>query len=129
MKYAVIDTNILIWWYKIGEVRGSRDIEDIAPLFSVITKIEALGFNDITPDESNAIEAMLNTGELIFVDHVIAQKTIELRQKYKIKTPDAIIAATAIVHNAQLWTANTDDFAQLKELKLFNPIDLEKMKS
>lgn len=65
---------------------------------------------------------MLDTGELIYIDTDIAQQTIKLRQKYRIKTPDAIIAATAIVNNSELWTANTSDFSNIKDLKLHNPL-------
>ncbi len=122
MKRAVIDTNVLISWYKAGTITGQVDLASIAPIFSIITKIESLGFQKITDIESKAINNMLNTGELIYIDHDIAQQTIDLRQKLKIKTPDAIIAATALVNDVELWTANTSDFSNVKGLKLHNPL-------
>ena len=39
-----------------------------------------------------------------------------------IKLPDAIIAATALVHGLTLWTHNTDDFKDVPQLKLFDPM-------
>lgn len=39
------------------------------------------------------------------------------RQKYKIKTPDAIIGATALVHGFEILTNNVDDFKRL-DLKI-----------
>ena len=121
MKRAVIDTNVLISWYKMGVISNIDDL-DIAHIFSIITKIEALGFQGITKNEIRAIDKMLDTGELIYIDTDIAQQTIKLRQEYKVKTPDAIIAATALVNNAELWTANTSDFSNIEDLKLHNPL-------
>lgn len=122
MKRIIIDTNVLISWYKSGIISNSDDLASIAPIFSIITKIEALGFQEITKDEIKAISKMLDTGELVYIDSDIAQRTISLRQKYRIKTPDAIIAATAMAKNSELWTANTSDFSKIEDLKLHNPL-------
>jgi predicted nucleic acid-binding protein len=35
---------------------------------------------------------------------------------------DAIVAATAIENNCELWTANTGDFKHIEGLKLVNPL-------
>ncbi len=123
MNRAVIDTNILISWYKTGFISNNEDLDKVAPIFSIITKIEALGFQDITKAEAKAINKMLNTGELVYIDGDIAQQTIKLRQKYRIKTPDGIIAATALANNSELWTANTSDFSNIDGLKLHNPLE------
>ncbi len=122
MKQAVIDTNVLIYWYKAGFIPSNMDLSTIVPVYSIVTKIEALGFQYITNSEVKAINAMLASGELVSISDSIADQTISLRQNYKIKTPDAIIAATALVNNAELWTANTADFSNIKGLKLFNPL-------
>ncbi len=121
MNRVVVDTNVLIGWYKIGTIHHA-DLNNIAPIFSIITKIEALGFRQITDKEVASINKMLGTGELIYIDSNIAQQTIILRQKFRIKTPDAIIASTALVNNAELWTANISDFASIEGLKLHNPL-------
>jgi len=122
MKRVVIDTNVLISWYKTGIISSNSNLESIFPIFSIITSIEALGFQHITNSEVKAINAMLGSGELVTISDSIADQTIKLRQSYKIKTPDAIIAATALVSNSELWTANTTDFSSIKNLKLFNPL-------
>lgn len=66
------------------------------------------------------LTSMRRGGQLPDVD--IAQQTINLRQKYTIKTPDAIIAATALVNNSELWTANISDFSKIQGLKLRYPL-------
>jgi predicted nucleic acid-binding protein len=52
----------------------------------------------------------------------IVQQVIAIRQKKKIKLPDAIIAATAMEHSAVLITRNTKDFNSLA-FKTINPFD------
>lgn len=56
---------------------------------------------------------------------LFADATIELRKKYRIKLPDAIIYATALVERQSLLTNNTVDFIKLdNQVKLINPFDL-----
>jgi predicted nucleic acid-binding protein len=47
------------------------------------------------------------------LDEEIAEQTIVLRQRFKTKTPDAIIAATALINNLTVVTNNSDDFNRL----------------
>ncbi|MFY8003432.1 MAG: PIN domain-containing protein [Chitinophagaceae bacterium] len=47
--------------------------------------------------------------------------TAELRKNFKIKLPDAIIAATAIVNELTLITRNTNDFKHINILRTINP--------
>ena len=44
---------------------------------------------------------------------MVGNQTIKNRQQYKIKTPDAIIGATAQVHGFEIITNNIDDFKNL----------------
>ena len=39
---------------------------------------------------------------------------------HKLKLPDAQIAATAILHNAELFTLNRKDFEYIPNLKLYS---------
>jgi len=40
---------------------------------------------------------------------------------HKLEFADALIAATAIQHNAELFTLNRKDFAYIPSLKLYEP--------
>lgn len=51
----------------------------------------------------------------------IVDKTIELRKACTIKIPDAIIAASAIIHGSTLITRNASDFNVVKNLNVLNP--------
>ncbi len=50
---------------------------------------------------------------LFDLDDSIAQTTIKLRRRFKIKTPDAIIATTALVNKMSVVTNNRSDFEVL----------------
>lgn len=54
----------------------------------------------------------------------IKSKTAEIRMQHKIKLPEAIIAATALVYDLTLLTRNTTDFKQIGRLKVIDPFSL-----
>jgi len=54
----------------------------------------------------------------------IVNKAILIRQKQKIKLPDAIIASTALVNGMILVTRNTKDFKNIPDLETVNPYDI-----
>ena len=92
-------------------------------VISIISKIEVLGFNgDVS--ELKRLTDFIGLATIFFVDDAIANKTIELRKTHKIKTPDAIIAATALVYNLTLITRNTTDFKNIEGLITVNPHQL-----
>ncbi|MCA9349486.1 hypothetical protein KC853_00385 [Candidatus Saccharibacteria bacterium] len=49
--------------------------------------------------------------------------SIRLRQRYNLSLGDAIIAATALTYQLQLWTANIKDFQSVEGLNLYNPLE------
>ena len=84
---------------------------------SVINQIELLGFNGSTT-EMQTLEAFIMTSNVIPLHDAIVQKTIEFRKTYKIKLPDAVIAATTLVHGLTLITRNISDFEKIQELEV-----------
>jgi len=51
----------------------------------------------------------------------VITQCVNLRKGKKIKTSDAIIAATALVYGYTIITNNEKDFANIKGLKIINP--------
>ena len=90
---------------------------------SIISKIEVLGFND-NYEEIKKLNEFIELANIFYIDEIIADKTIELRKKYKIKLPDAIIAATAIVYNLILVSRNITDFNKIEGINIINPYTL-----
>ncbi len=66
----------------------------------------------VSPDEEVVVRAFLATFELLPVDAPVAEEAMRLRRARRLKLPDAIILATARVHDRVLATRNTKDFAR-----------------
>lgn len=84
--------------------------------------MECLGFNFSLKDEETIMIGLCKSFENYNINNEIISETIFLRKQYKIKLPDAIIAATALVNNWILVTINTKDFEKIKNLKFINPM-------
>jgi predicted nucleic acid-binding protein len=104
----LLDTNIVIGLLK-GNVKAIDLAEAVALDLSVsavsqITRMELLGFSDMTQTEESRIKQFLQACNVLLIDERVEQETIRLRKVTSLKLPDAIIAATSVVHNAALLT-------------------------
>jgi len=88
---------------------------------SVITKIEVLSFDPDKDDNYPILVEFFKTSNIFELIDEIVDKTILIRQKQKIKLPDAIIASTALVNEMILVTRNTKDFKNIPDLETVNP--------
>lgn len=97
----ILDTNAVIYLQK-GML--------VAPLpqgiygISIITEIELRGFPGLTDPQRGWLMSFLDSVYILGLNEAIKERAIELRQRYRIKLPDAIIAATAIEEKAMLLT-------------------------
>ncbi len=96
-------------------------LENITPIISVITRIEVLGWFNVLPEQITALSAYMEEVTILPLEELVILKTIELRQNYHIKTPDAIIAATALVQNFTLISRNLSDFKNIDGLDTIDP--------
>jgi len=71
---------------------------------SVITEMELLSFHAISPVEEAAIMAFLEEVTVIPLNDAVKQKTIAFRRVTNCKLPDSIIAATALLLDAEVVT-------------------------
>jgi len=120
-KNALFDSNILIYLSK-EEIPFAFINQFDAIFVSVITYMEILGYPFEHSNEENFIKELLTVFQTLYLDQHIADITIEIRKKKRIKLPDAIIAATAISANLHLVTRNTSDFSDIDVL-LLNPFE------
>ena len=120
----LIDTNAVIEFLggklpKSGSKFLQKIIDENLHHLSVINQIELLGFNG-TPDEMQTLADFIDFTNILPLSDLVAQKTIDLRKFYKIKLPDAIIAATALTYNFIIITRNISDFDKIKGLVCVN---------
>lgn len=112
----LIDTNVVIYYFN-GLTEDEKLHEIITNSFniSIITKIEFLGWGEFLADESlySKAKEFISYANVFELDEEIAEQTIALRQRFKTKTPDAIIAATALINGLTVVTNNSDEFNRL----------------
>lgn len=82
--------------------------------------MEVLGYKFEKSEEKAIITEIVNTFDIINLDHEIANKVIEIREKNKIKLPDAIILATAQSLKADLITNNIQDFPNIDGISIIS---------
>ena len=58
------------------------------------------------------------------MDEIVAEEAARVRGVYNLKMPDAIIAATSIVHKADVLLTNDHSFEVIKEIQVVSPEDL-----
>jgi predicted nucleic acid-binding protein len=116
---VIIDTNIFIYISNGTLDTGIVANEDIA--HASVTKIEALGFPELTANELLLLNALFSESQHLTLTDQVVGRAVMLRQARRMGLGDAIIAATALEHDLTLWTANVDDFKHIEGLKLLDP--------
>jgi predicted nucleic acid-binding protein len=102
----VLDTNVIAGHAK-GDKASTRLIEDrgdVELYASIITRVELFSPSDLPPDEAGHILQLLQQVTVVALNEDVEETTILIRRKTKLKLPDAVIAATAVVFNATLVT-------------------------
>ena len=110
-----VDSNILI--YMLERHPAVSYMSKFFLGVSVISEIELMGRKNITSHEANTIRGILKGCEIIDFSNDIKEITISLKQKYSVKIPDAIIAATAKYFDLPLVTADMD-FKKIKDVDI-----------
>lgn len=118
----LIDTNALSDYLgKRLPVMGMNFMDtviDNTPSISVINRIELLGHN---LPELPFFKIAVAGCTVYDLTETIILKTIAIRKSRRIKLPDAIIAATALVYDLMLITHNLSDFDRIPNLRLVDP--------
>ncbi len=118
------DTNILIEFYKNNPhvIHKLRQVGLNQLTISVITQAE-LYYGAFNKAELNSIKKHLSSIHILPIDTDVSTKFLHLMETYslshKASIPDALIAATALVYQIELYTLNTKDFQFIPELRLY----------
>jgi predicted nucleic acid-binding protein len=117
------DTNILIEFYK-GNPTIIQALKQLGPAqlaVSIVTQAE-LYYGALNKAELQQIKQHLAQLRQLPVDHQISALFLELIESYalshNLNLPDALIAATALVHGLPLYTLNRKDFHYIPDLQL-----------
>ena len=125
VKKYLIDSNTIIDFCN-GNLpeNGRAFLMGINPEISIITNIELFATKNILQEEYELLEKFVAFSVVYDVSKNLIDTTIDIRKTYKIKLPDAIIAATALVYGMTLISRNSKDFDGIDGLEFINPYNI-----
>lgn len=107
MVSALFDTNILIDHLR-GSANADQELKRYADRsISLVSWIEVVvGATGNEP----ATRHYFASYKILPIDHAAAERAVRLRRQYRVRLADALVWATAQVHQLLLVTRNTKDF-------------------
>ena len=124
----LLDTNVIINFlgatFTPEVMKRLGKIIDVQSNVSIISKMEALGYNFKSKHSQNITETFIEGSTILVINEEVVNNTIIIRRGKKIDLPDAIIAATALTYNLILLTSNVADFKNIHGLKVALPQDI-----
>ena len=111
VKY-LLDTNIIIGLHAhhpaVLDLLRTQQIKTSECAYSAITRMELLSYPAITVADKQTLEFLLSCMTYLAITTAIEDEAIQFRINNKTKLPDAIIAATAIHHQLELFTLDKE---------------------
>lgn len=105
---CLLDTNVVIGLLKQHTAAvlliETHQLDLNQVVISQITRMELLGYPGLPNEEERKILGFLQNCLVLLIDEAVEQRAIQLRRSGNYKLPDAIIAATALVHQLTLLT-------------------------
>jgi predicted nucleic acid-binding protein len=124
-KRHLIDSNVIIDFCNGKLSAAGRDLlTKKEPEISIITNIELFATKNISEQEYLLLEQFLAITTIHPLTKDLVKTTIDIRQQYKLKLPDAVIASTAVYFDMLLLTRNIADFNKIKGLQIIDPYSL-----
>jgi predicted nucleic acid-binding protein len=127
MEQYLIDTNVVSDYFTASFSAAGMQFMDEAidaiPNLSVITQIELLCWKKDAAIEQK-VKDFINDSIVLDITPYVINHCVNIRKGKKIKTPDAIIAATALAYGYTIITNNEKDFNNINGLKIINPFTL-----
>lgn len=126
-QIVLVDTNILIEIYKNNEL-VKKNIESLQSRGIAISIVSASELVYGAKDKNELRLWMKSIEELVVfkIDEEISQKAFDLMHRFSLSHnldfPDALIAATALLKNIELYTLNLKHFRYIPDLKLYEPV-------
>ncbi len=121
----LLDTNSLIYYFQgapeMDDVFRQIELGTARPVVSIITVVELLGFPRLERADETRIRSLLAGFSVVPVDVKVADRAVELKRRRGVKTPDAIIAATALLEGACLVTRDQALLDRIPEVESLNP--------
>lgn len=123
-KYLIDTSGVIKYLSETFPLKGLLFIDEILNKESIIffiSEIELQVWNPEEQDDLKIYQSFVSESTVVGLQDGIIQETIRIRKHYKLKLPDAVIVATALVNDMTLIADNDKDFMLVPELKYINP--------
>ena len=121
VKY-LLDSNTLIYASqpdaRFAVCRQWIEREQVA--ISAVSRVEVLGFHNLTQTDAEFLATVLRFVPQLPVTDAVLDRAVLIRKQFRLKTPDAIITATALEHDLALITAD-QGFQRVAGLIVIDP--------
>ena len=111
-----VDTNICIYLLNDDQVVADL-LNGYSIYISFITEIELCAYHSNNPLAKKILDSFIEAVTVVDINNDIKRKTVEIRRDFKLKLPDSIIAASALVENISFITADKG-FRKVPELAI-----------
>ena len=118
----ILDSNSIIYSIKPEFTKLRKLIAEHSPAVSAISYVEVLGYHQLTESDEQDFMDFFDTAQILPVSQAVLNQAVKLRQQRKMSLGDSLIAATAVVNDLTLITANTTDFKWISGMKLLDPL-------
>jgi tRNA(fMet)-specific endonuclease VapC len=119
----LLDTNAIVALLRGDQLLQQRLQDADWVGISILSEIEFLAFPNLSSQDRQAFRQFAGKVEVVGIEHsgsALIDRIVTLRQKHKLKLPDAIIAATALEATATLITEDS----QLRKLTAVTSIGI-----
>lgn len=124
-KRYLIDTSAVIKYlnasFPADGLEFMDTIVDQESNISFISEIELQVWLPENPDDIEVYRQFVANSTVYSIEKNIIAETIRIRKTSRVKLPDALIAATALIKGLTLISDNDKDFLKVTGLKYINP--------
>lgn len=102
---GLLDTNVALYLLG-GRMRSPLPVGSYG--VSVITEMELLAWPSLSGEEEMKVREFLKAVTLCELTASIRSRAVELRKLHHLKLPDAVVCATAMEVDVELWTNDAE---------------------
>lgn len=123
-KAILLDSNIIIYTglTQLSDLRNWLKSKRI--FVSVISQLEVLGYHQLNAKDRRYFENFFKQSKVFNINLKTINEAILYRRQKSMSLGDAVIGATAKIHNLPLVSANLKDFKHIENIELINPLEL-----
>lgn len=118
----LLDGNLIIHASRPEHAALRTFIAREGPSVSAVSKVETLGYPDLTEEEKHFLEDFFEAAKVLPVSESVIAEAIQLRQQRRMSLGDALIGGTALSRDLRLATHNTKDFGWIEGLEVIDPL-------